>query len=218
MAELYGNLDDLLAQVRLRAEQRALAVEVSTDEQVREVREEGLKRATAAAEEVATKGKEACAVVRREVLAAAEARMLRRSLDAREARLERVWQAAEAEVARRLAADASAPLPPALAQRYAELARDAAGRLGGDEVLVRLDARALASLPAADVEAWTMLDGPSIALDPAPLEAGHGVVARAGRASVDATFEARLRQAKERLRGEVAALLAGRSPAGGDAP
>ena len=41
MSELLGNLDDLLAQVRRRAEQRALVLEAGAEEQQRRIAEEG---------------------------------------------------------------------------------------------------------------------------------------------------------------------------------
>ena len=83
----------------------------------------------------------------------------RARLEAREARLERVWSAAQAEL------EALASGPDGDAARAA-LCREAARRLGGDAVVVTLDREAHARLTAADVAAWADPDGPALAPRP----------------------------------------------------
>lgn len=208
MAELRGNVEELVAQVHRSAERRALATEAAADAQAKRIEGEGEARVeaarAAAREECAARTEEQ----RRSQLARADLERRRARLDAREARLERVWSAAHAELERRTRG------PDGDAARAA-LCRDAARRLGGDAVVVTLDPDAHARLTAADVAAWADADGPALELDPEPLPTGHGARVSADRASVDATFEGRLAQARETLRGTVADLLAGTTPEGG---
>jgi len=196
---LLGNLDELVAQVRRRAEQRALVIEHRGEEEATALLEAARARARAEAEQIAEAGVRAAAQARREHQAGAGAARRRRELEAREAWLERVWSEAARELAdARLDHDT-----------LAALARDAAAALGGAEVRLRFDAASAAGLDAAIVAAWATPDGPALVLDPAPLERGRGLEARSGRSAVDATLEGRLELARERLRGEVAAILAG---------
>jgi vacuolar-type H+-ATPase subunit E/Vma4 len=209
MAELRGNVDELVAHVHRSAERRALATEAAADAQAARIEAEGAARVEAAR----VAAREACAArtaeQRRSQLARADLERRQARLDAREDRLERVWSAAQAELER------LARGPDGDAARAA-LCRDAARRLGADAVVVMLDAEAHARLTAADVAAWAEPDGPALELAPEPLAAGHGAQVRAGRASVDATFEGRLAQAREALRGTVADLLAGAASDGAD--
>jgi len=197
-----GNVDDLVAQVRRRVEQRALAVEAAAEAQAQRILEEGEARARAAGEALADAGRRAAEEARGQRLAAADLDRRRRRLDAREARLERVWVAAR-EGLERLAAtpDGRAAL--------ARLARAAAARLQGAEVVLQVDRFAHAELRPDEVAGWSAPEGPPLRLHPEPLPRGHGLVALADRASVDATYEGRLTQARERLRSEIDALLGG---------
>ncbi len=207
MAELRGNVDELVAQVHRSAERRALATEAAADAQAKRIEGEGAARVEAAR----AAAREACAArtaeQRRSQLARADLERRQARLDAREARLERVWSAAHAELERR----ASGPDGDAA---RAALCRDAARQLGGEAVVVTLDPDAHARLTAADVAAWADADGPTLEKGPEPLAAGHGARVSADRASVDATFEGRLAQAREVLRGTIADLLAGTAPEG----
>ena len=207
MAELRGNVDELMAQVHRSAERRALATEAAADAQAKRIEDEGAARV----ETVRAAAREACAArteqQRRSQLARADLERRQARLDAREARLERVWNAAHAEL-ERLASG-----PDGDAARAA-LCRNAARRLGGDAVVVTLDPDAHARLSAEDVAAWGDPNGPALQKGPEPLPAGHGARVSADRASVDATFEGRLAQAREVLRSTVADLLAGTTPRG----
>jgi vacuolar-type H+-ATPase subunit E/Vma4 len=202
MTAPWGNLDDLMAQVRRRTEQRALALEAEAEVQARRIAEEGDAHARAAAAALLDGGRRRADDAHRGVRAAADLERRRRRLTAREARLERVWADARGELERLDAA-------PAGRAALARLARDAAARLGGAEVAVQVDARTHAGLGPDEVAAWAGPDGPRFRLHPEPLAQGHGVVVHADRASVDATYEGRLAQARERLRSEIDALLGG---------
>jgi len=201
--ELFGNLDALVAHVRRRAEQRALATLAAADEQAKHIAEENAQRALEAAKAAEAAGRAAVDAARKERQATLDAELRRRRLEARERRLERVWRAAEAELKEMSTRDG------ALLEHLPALARTAARQLGGDEVLIALDARHHAMVTADEVAGWAEVGRPRLRLEPEPLGSGHGLVARSGRARVDATVENRLKEARERLRGEIVALLEG---------
>lgn len=216
MSELLGNLEELVAHVRRRAEQRALALESGTESRAERIREEAEEKARTLREEARERGRRAASEACRQRLAVADLERRRLRLESREARLERVWAAARDELTRRAENGLDAAT-------LARLARDAASRLGADEVTIELDEASRRRLSEADVAAWAAADGPALRRADTALAHGHGVVAHAGRASVDATLEGRLRQARTRLRSEVEEALtdpdAGRSapPADEDA-
>lgn len=195
-----GNVDDLVSHVQRRAEQRAVALESQGETRAREIEEHGEEKAEAVRREILDAGRRAAAEARRQRLAAAELERRHRRLNAREDRLERVWDAARRELARR-GTEGIAP------ETLARLARDAARRLGGDEVTIELDEISLRGIDADDVAAWSEADAPTLILAAEPLPRGHGLVARSGRASIDATFEGRLERARHDLRTEIDMLL-----------
>lgn len=205
MTSLRGNLDELVAQVRRRAEQRALGIEASTEAKADEIEAEGAERAEAIRAAIQAEGRRAAEEACRQCLAVADLERRRRRLDAREARLIRVWEAARD----RLMELAEGGIDP---DTLARLARHAARELSADEVDIRLDEASLGQVGDDDVAGWADDDGPAFRRDPEPLPRRHGVIAHAGRASVDATFEGRLEQARERLRTEVDALLTDTAP------
>lgn len=200
MSELLGNLEELVAHVRRRAEQRALALESGTEAKAERIREEAEEQARALREEARERGRRAASEACRQRLAVADLERRRLRLESREARLERVWAAAREKLMRR----AENGLDEAT---LARLARDAASRLGADEATIELDEASRRRLSADDVAGWAADDGPALRLDEAPLARGQGLVAHAGRASVDATLEGRLAQARTRLRSEVEEAL-----------
>ena len=199
MPGLLGNLDELVAQVRRRAEQRALVIEHRGEAEATALLESARERSRAEAARIAEASTLAAAQAQREHQAGAGTARRRRELEAREAWLERVWSMAARELA-------DVRLDHAT---LAVLARDAAATLGGAEVRLRFDPASAAGLDAATVAAWATPDGPTLVLDPEPLGRGRGLEARSGRSAIDATLETRLEHARERLRGEVAAILAG---------
>lgn len=211
MAELRGNVDELVAQVHRSAERRALATEAAAEAQAARVEGEGAARVEAARAAAREECAARTAEQRRGQLARADLERRQARLDGREARLERVWNAAQAEL-ERLARGPDGDVA------RAALCRAAARQLGGEAVVVTLDAGAHARLTGADVAAWADPDGPALELAPAPLRSGHGARLSAGRASVDATFEGRLAQAREALRSTVADLLAGAAEGPGAPP
>ncbi len=207
MTEIRGDVDGLVAHVRRRTEGRALALVHQTDVHVDRIECEGRARAEAIEADLIEAGRVASREAGRQRRAVADLERRRRRLEAREARLERVWTAAEAELERCMEG-------PEGLTTLGPLARAAAARLGGDEVAVRLDAGLLERVDADDVAGWSDPAGPRLRLDPRPLERGHGLVVSAGRAAVDVTLEGRLQGARERLRDEVAGLLAATAPVG----
>lgn len=200
MTGLRGDLDELVAQVRRRAEQRALGIEASAEGNADEILDEAAERAEAIRATIEAEGRRAAEEACRQCLAVADLERRRRRLEAREARLDRVWETAR----KRLLELAEGGIDP---QTLARLARHAARELGADEVVIRLDDASMGGVGEEDVAGWAEEDGPALRLDPEPLPRRHGVVAHAGRSSIDATLEGRLDQARERLRAEIDGLL-----------
>ena len=202
MTDLYGNLDELLASVRRRAEQRVLARQAKTGDRTStlldEAREEAERVRTAMEAQGARDAEDAC----RQCLAVADLERRERRLQAREERIERVFEAALRTLLERYG---ESGLPPETLKR---LARSAAPSLPPGEVRLQLDAASLARVDADTVADWAP-NGVTYLLDPEPLPHRHGLVARSGRASVDATLEGRLDQARSRLRRRVDDVLRG---------
>jgi len=105
----------------------------------------------------------------------------------------------------RLKARIEAGLAPEV---IARLVRQAASSLPPGEVTVTVDAANRARLAPDAVEAWHT-DTHAFHLDDASLAERHGAVVRSGRASVDATIEGRLAQARDQLRSQVDERLHG---------
>lgn len=207
MTKLLGNLEDLIADVRRRAERQALATEAAAEQAVRRIEAEADARVQAARAEAAKTCAEASEATRRQRLAEADLDRRRRRLDAREEHLERVWDAARKELERLMDG-------PEGDAALAAISRDAARSLRSDVVTVVLDAAHHARLTAEDVAGWAAPGGPRLELDPTPSAQGPGVLLRAGRATVDATLLERLTQARQHLRADVEALLRGADPDG----
>jgi vacuolar-type H+-ATPase subunit E/Vma4 len=205
---MYGNLDDLLASVRRRAEQRALVRRASSEEQAERILDEARQRAEAVRAELLEQGRRDAAESCRQCLAVADLERRERRLAAREERLAHVFDAARAAL---LDAYAKDGLP---AETLRRLALDALASLPEGEATLQLDAASRARLDADEVASWPTGEGHAFVLDDEPLTGRHGLVVRVGRASVDATLEGRLERARAELRGRVAGLLAAH---GGDA-
>lgn len=200
MNELLGNLDDLVAQVHRRAEQRAMALRSSASDKADRVLTDGRERAHQERQRIAEEGRRDAEEARRQRLAVADLERRRRRLEAREQRLDAIWRAAREA----LQEQADQGLSPEV---LARLVQHGAAQLGVSEASVQLDAASLERVSADDVAGWASEDGPTLALADEPLERRRGVVVRAGRASVDCTLEGRLDEARARLRGEVVELL-----------
>jgi vacuolar-type H+-ATPase subunit E/Vma4 len=208
--ELLGNLDDLVGQVHRRAGQRALALRSSASDKADRILAEGRENARQARERIEEEGRRDADEARRQRLAVADLERRRRRLEAREQRLEQIWRAAHEALRERAEAGLSTEV-------LARLARHGAAQLGAEQVSVQVDAASLDTVDDEEVARWAADDGPAFALAGEPLEARHGVVVRAGRASVDCTLEGRLNEARERLRGEIVDLLeAEEAPPRGD--
>lgn len=201
MSDMYGNLDDLLASVRRRAEQRALARRASSEEQAERILDDARQRAEALRAELLEQGRRDAAESCRQCLAVADLERRERRLAAREGRLDEVFDAAGRALLDAYGGDG---LPPETVRR---LALDAVASLPEGEATVRLDPASRARLSADEVAAWPAGDRHAFVLDDATLERRHGLVVRIGRASVDATLEGRLERARVELRARVDRLL-----------
>ncbi len=201
MHEIHGNVDQLLASVRRRSEQHILADRASLEETLTRIRREAEAEAERRKDALLQRGRVEAEEVCRQCLAAAERKRRVAHLEAREARLEAVFAAATERI-HDLGKDGLAP------EVVERLARNAATSLPPGPVTVTVDAASRTSLAAEDVAAWRS-EVHTFTLDEMPLETGHGAIVRAGRASVDATLEGRLAQARDRLRGVIDGQLHG---------
>jgi vacuolar-type H+-ATPase subunit E/Vma4 len=198
---MHGNLDDLLASVRRRAEQRALARRASSEDQAERLLDEASERADTLRTELLEQGRRDAAESCRQCLAVADLERRERRLAAREARLDGVFDDARSAL---LDAYADDGLPPEVVRR---LALDAASSLPEGEATLLLDRASRARLTPDEVAGWSSDERHAFVLDDATLPDRHGVVVRIGRASVDATLEGRLERACVELRGRVDRLL-----------
>jgi vacuolar-type H+-ATPase subunit E/Vma4 len=207
---MHGNLEDLLASVRRRAEQRALARRASSEEQAERILDEARQQAGAVRAELLEQGRRDAAESCRQCLAVADLERREHRLAAREARLDAVFDAAGRAL---LDAYGDDGLPPDAVRR---LALDAAASLPEGEATLRLDPASRARLSPDEVAGWPTDDRHAFVLDDATLEGRHGLVVRIGRASVDATLEGRLERARVELRARVDGLLQPQRDAGSD--
>ena len=201
MSDMYGNLDDLLASVRRRAEQRALARRASSEEQAERILDEARQRAEALRAELLEQGRRDAAESCRQCLAVADLERRERRLAAREERLDGIFDAAARALLDAYGDDGLAP------ETVRRLALDAVASLPEGEATLHLDPASRARLTPDEVAAWPTDDLHAFVLDEGTLEGRHGLVVRIGRASVDATLEGRLERARVELRARVDRLL-----------
>ncbi len=201
MNELHGNVEQLLSSVRRRVDQRILAERATLEETLERIAHEAEVEAERRKEAILAQGRVDAEAACQQCLATAERERQVARLEAREARLTAVFDAAD----ERLKARIEAGLAPEI---LARLARQAASSLPPGELTVTIDAANRARLAPDAVDAWRT-ETHAFRLDDAPLAERHGVVVRSGRASVDATIEGRLAQARDQLRSQVDERLHG---------
>lgn len=204
MSTLYGDLEGLLATVRRRGEQHAIAQEAAAEEQASRRLAEARAEAEALRAPRLEDGRRAAdATYRKRIADATLARNARR-LAARDRRASEIFDAAAARLRTRYGDG----VPVDVARR---LAHQAARFLPAGTITLRLDAASLARLSDGDVATWAT-DTHTFVLGDTPLSDGVGLRAHSGRVSVDATLEGRLATARDHLRGRVDAILHGAHP------
>ena len=201
MNELHGNVELLLSSVRRRVDQRILAERATLEETLDRIVHEAEVEAERRKDAILAQGRVDAEAACQQCLATAERERRVARLQAREARLTAVFDAAD----ERLQAHVDEGLAPEV---VAHLVRQAASSLPPGEVTVTIDAANRARLASDAVDAWRT-ETHAFRLDDAPLAERHGVVVRSGRASVDATIEGRLAQARDQLRSQVDERLHG---------
>jgi vacuolar-type H+-ATPase subunit E/Vma4 len=206
MAEVIGNVEELAAIIRREAQQKALSEEADARTlaqkqladaklQVVEIKQTVMAQARQQAEEEAH---------RSQVQAELDAR--RHRLQAREALLDDVWQAA-VERLRNLSTQ------PTYARVLEQLAISAARILGPGTISLAGDPIGHALLTTERLEAWRAELAQELpvtfnrASNPGETWGGLLATREGGRQQIDATFPTRLALAKETMRERVAALL-----------
>lgn len=200
MSDLHGDLDALVTEVHRRVEQRALERVSMAERRAREVLDRADEQAAHTHAERARRSATEVEALRARGRARAQMDAERAALLAREELLERVWGAAERELAA-LAADPDRYLPA-----LRRLVRMASTALAAPAVTLASDALGRTLLTPQRLEAWGREDGVRYRLAAGPATPA-GVEARAGRLACDATFATRLAEARTTLRETVAGRL-----------
>jgi vacuolar-type H+-ATPase subunit E/Vma4 len=201
MFEVRGDLEALVAEAHRRVEQRALEHEASAEHRAAQTLSEAEVTATALLAEARTRTAEVAAEARHRLLAQGEMRAKRTAIERREALLDAVWERAREEL---IALPGDEELYLGTLRRLAALA---AWRLASSEVTLASEPRGRALMTPPRLAAWGSEDGVRYRLAPEPLAIVGGLRASAGRLHVDASFEARLEEARRTLREPTLALL-----------
>lgn len=203
MAEVIGDLNELLNVLGRTARQEALSQEAEAKRYAQHVLEEAQAQAQQVREEILEQARKQAEEVRRRTLAQARLQAQRIRLQAREALLDRVWQQAE-ERLRALTAQ-----PEEYAEALHRLALRSGRILGGPAVTLAADPQGHPLLTQERLAAWSKEAGLTFQAAPSPVQSWGGLVATdtSGRRQVDATFPTRLALARETIREQVMALL-----------
>ena len=201
MAEVIGDVDELISIIGRTAQQAALNVEVDAQRQVQEQLEQARADAQQLQGRILQQAQKQAAEVRRlQAQAALDAQRLR--LQTREALLEQVWAAAEQRL--RALPDRAEYL--LVLQR---LALAAAQILGAGTLRLIADPKGHALLTPERLATWRGATAVTFVRAPTPGAQWGGLLAihEDGRRQVDATFATQLALARTQLREQVAARL-----------
>ncbi len=203
MAEVIGDLNELLNVLGRTARQEALSQEAEAKRYAQHVLEQAKAQAQQVQATILEQAQKQAEEARRRILAQARLQAQRTRLQAREALLDRVWQEAE----KRLQALTSQP--DAYAEALRRLALLTGQILGGPTVTLAGDPQGHTLLTPERLAAWSREAGLTFQAAPAPADTWGGLVAtdESGRRQVDATFPTRLALARETIREDVMALL-----------
>lgn len=202
MAELIGDVDELIGLIRRAATQSVLDAEEEARRQSEEIVAAATEKAHAVqAQAHAAAQRDAEADYRRS-LAQADLDLQEEHLHRREALLDRAWTEAET----RLHALVDSPGYAVVLQR---LAQAAATALGSDPVLLAADAKGHALLTPERLADWSQAAGVRFQRQREPAAIWGGLMAadETERRVVDSSFASRLALAREALREEIADIL-----------
>ena len=206
MAEVIGNVEDLVAIIRRSAQQQALSEEADTRAFAQEKLAEAKTQAAQIKEDLLGQARRQAEQEKRRIVAQADLDAQRHRLHAREALLEEVWQAAEQNLR-------DVPGQPHYVNVLQQLAISAAYILGSGAISLSADPIGHALLTSERLETWNQEVAQALpvtfvcAAQPATTWGGLIATGEDGRRQVDATFPTRLVLAQETLRERVAALL-----------
>ncbi|HBY95386.1 MAG TPA: hypothetical protein DEP84_15775 [Chloroflexi bacterium] len=208
MSDFIGDLDTLAATVRRTAQQEALAKEADAHRRAETIVAEAEAEARRLHDEIVTKARARVEEERRQRQAQAALAAQREYLTAREALLDRVWQAAEAHLR-------ALPDTPDYLEILRRLVWHAVGTLGPGRLTLAADPKGHALLTLDRLSGWSQAAsdrfGAPVAFErapnPAPTWGGLVVTHADGRRLVDATFPTRLALARDELRSSISALL-----------
>ena len=217
MAEIIGNLEQLLTAVQHTAHSDADHLRGDADERARNIRDDAEERASRIRESILGDARAEADEIRRRHAVQMTREARREYLEAREGLLEKVWQGASVRLDE-IREDAD---------RYRSVLRcllfDALALTGGGEYLVASDAKGHELLAEKQLEEWASEAGERLnekirlvaADEPAPecrgdlrrVAGGLVVSERQGRRRINMSFAARLELARDELREEVARRL-----------
>lgn len=202
MAEVIGDVDELISIIGRTAQQAALNVEVDAQRQVQEQLDQARADAQQLQGRILQQAQKQAAEARRRLQAQAALDAQRLRLQTREALLEQVWAAAEQRL--RALPDRAEYL--LVLQR---LALAAAQILGAGTLRLVADPKGHALLTPERLATWRGATAVTFVRAPTPGAQWGGLLAihEDGRRQVDATFATQLALARTQLREQVAARL-----------
>lgn len=202
MEAILGDPEAFLAEIRRRAQQRAIGIEQDARKQTASILADAKKEAESIGRQIELEAQQEFAATVRTMLdrGELEARLLHATL--RQEAINRVWAAAESRL-RELAAQ------PSYRDILKRLAMQAARELGGKEFVLTADPAGHLLLSPETLESWSSEAGVRFQRAPEPADTWGGLLVTRGRMRVDSTFPTRLACARLTLRERVFELLSG---------
>jgi V-type H+-transporting ATPase subunit E len=209
MAEIIGDIDELITSVKHAARAEASAIQREGEERAEETRREQRRAAKRAREEVLERARGRVTEIRKQQRVELVRENRRRYLEVREELLDQVWEQAE-ERLRALVEDEDA-----YAETLHQLALAGVKLLGAGKRLLASDERGQALLTKKRLDQWsreaTEELGSEVTLEateePADTWGGLVIMDEDRRRRVDATFAARLELSRDELRERVFSAL-----------
>jgi len=202
MADVLGDPETLIAELRRRAQQTALSASESAKKQAEEALRQAEAKCQELNEEADRRAEREVAAVRLRISASGELRARERSLNSREELFERVWEEAENRL-RALTASAD------YAQVLERLALLAARELCEDSLTLASDPAGHVLLTKDRLAEWSKKAGVVFVRAAQPADAWVGLLALNGRLRYDAAFPTRLSEARQFLREKTFRALVG---------
>lgn len=205
MAEMIGNLDDLITAIEHTARGEIQHKQSETGQQAEQILNEAREEGERIRQEILQRAGKQAEKKRQQQLAQAMDTAKQNYLTTREELLDQVWRQAEQKL--RNLPDHSEAYVEALER----LARLAAQTIAADHLILKVDPKGHRLLTNERLEAWSQsvsenLERPVTferAFDPADSWGGMLVLEKGGRRQVDATLATRLEIAREEIRDRI---------------